>query len=349
VAKKVKAGEGDGNDIGLSAIIKKYGNVISSGDQIFDKKKNLNSLNVSPAWDLALNGGLLEGSWTVISGQAKSGKSSWCLQVAANAQAEGRNVIYIDAESRLKNYNLIGTKGLDLTKIQIVHSEDGEKDLSAEDFLEIASQLMKLPQNAGAVCIIDSCSSLVPRAEMDADASATLRASLPKLLSHWVKKNAQIVTKNKILLIIITHYITNTSGYGKTKIPDCGVMVQYQADTRIDIAKTEDWEEDGKKIGIKINGEINCSSMGASGRSLVSYLRFGHGIDSVKETLELGETYGLIDKAGAWYKLDFLDEYPLHHDKKELKFQGQVRLYEFIEQNKEIYDILQIELKKVLE
>ena len=102
-------------------------------------------------------------------------------------------------------------EGLDLEKIQIVHSPEDGESLSAEDFLDIAESLMKRPENNGAVCVIDSCSSLVPRAELEESASASLRASLPKLLSHWVKKNAQTVVKNKINVLIITHYITNVS------------------------------------------------------------------------------------------------------------------------------------------
>lgn len=273
--------------------------------------------------------------------------STTVLQIAANAQKEGRNVIYIDAESRLKGYNLSGIDGLDLDKIQIVHSPE-DKTLSAEDFLEIGSNLIKMPKNSGAVCIIDSSSSLVPRSELDAEASGSLRATLPKLLSHWVKKTAQTVTQNKIIMILITHYITNTSGYGKVKIPDCGVMVQYQADTRIDFNKTDDWEEDGEKIGIICNIEISCSSLGASGKEAKSYIRFGHGIDSIKETIELGELYGLINKAGAWYNLEFLENHAGYEERSKEKFQGQVRLYEHLVKEKDVYDLLQKELSDIL-
>lgn len=246
------------------SISKQFGKVLSTGTELLGVKENLKSLTVSPAMDLALNGGLLEGSWNIISGSPKVGKSSLCLQVCKNAQDDGRGVIYVDAESRLKDYNLLGIEGLDLSKFNIVHgsNEDNDEQLSAEDFLKITESLMKMPKNKGAVCVIDSCSSLVPRAELDEDPSATLRASLPKLLSHWIKKNAQVVVRNKIIVLIITHYITNTSGYGKHKIPDCGVMVQYQADSRLDVAKVDPWIEDDVKIGQLIHWDIGCSSKG---------------------------------------------------------------------------------------
>ena len=293
-----------------------------------------------------MNGGLLEGSWTIISGDPKTGKSTTCLQVCKNAQDEGRPVIYIDGESRLKAYNLVGTQGLDLEKIQIVHSpEDGEA-LSAEDFLDIAESLLKRPENAGAVCVIDSCSSLVPRSELEESSSATIRASLPKLLSHWIKKNAQTIVKNKIILLIITHYITNTSGYGKIKIPDCGGQVQYAADTRLDIAKIEPWEENGKKIGQLVHWKISCSAMGASGTECISYIKFNKGIDKEKEVIELAESFGIIEKAGSWYSIPLLST--LEEFKESPKFQGQSKVYEFLVERKDIFELIKKQVKDMI-
>lgn len=328
------------------AIQKAFGKVISRGSELISTKKSLKPVSVSPALDLALNGGLLEGSWTVVSGDPKTGKSTTCLQVCKNAQDEGRPVIYIDGESRLKAYNLVGIEGLDLEKIQIVHSPEDGESLSAEDFLDIAESLMKRPENNGAVCVIDSCSSLVPRAELEESASASLRASLPKLLSHWVKKNAQTVVKNKINVLIITHYITNTSGYGKVKVPDCGVMVQYQADTRLDISKIEPWEENNKKIGQLVHWKINCSSMGSSGAECISYIKYNKGIDKEKEIIELAESFGIIEKAGAWYCIPFLST--LDEFKESPKFQGQSKIYEFLVERKDIFDLIKNQVKEMI-
>lgn len=316
-------------------IRKAFGRVVSRGSELIEAKKHLRVLSVGPRLDIALNGGILEGTWTIISGDPKTGKTTTCLQICSNAQRDGRNVIYLDGESRLKAYNLVGIDGLDIERINIVHSpEDGEQ-LSAEDFLNIAEGLIKRKENAGAVLVIDSCSSLVPRAELDESASATIRASLPKLLSHWIKKNAQSVVNNRIIVLIITHYITNTSGYGKVKIPDCGKMVQYQADTRIDITRIEPWEEGGKKIGQLVHWDIACSSLGASGTDCISYIRYGKGIDKEKEVMELAESFGVIDKSGAWYSIPFLSE--MEEFEQSPKFQGQSKIYDFLSERQDIY------------
>lgn len=328
-------------------IQKEFGKVISNGSELLRAKKDRKVISVSPALDLALNGGILEGCWTLIAGEAKSGKSSTCLQICANAQAMGKPIIYMDVEGRLEAYNLRGFDGLDLDKFTVIHSShDDEEALAAEDFLNIASALIKKPEYKGAVLVIDSCSDLLPRSEMDADTSGSLRATLPKMLTHWIKKTSQDITKNRILILVIQHYITNTSGYGKLKNPDGGVELQYKASTRMDIYKTEPWLEGDKKIGQICYWKISCSSMGASGTECVSYLRFGKGIDKEKEIIELAESFGIIDKAGAWYSIPFLAGTEGYEEAP--KFQGQAKIYDFLVENKNIFDMVNDKVKEVL-
>jgi recombination protein RecA len=327
------------------AIQKEFGTVISSGSELIDSKKGYKTLSVSPALDLGLNGGILEGTWTVISGNPKTGKTTTVLQICQNAQDEGRPVIYVDVESRLKTYNLQGIDKLNLDNIQIIHGPHDENQiLSAEKFLKITESVISMPKNKGAVCILDSTSSLVPEAELEEDPSATLRASLPKLLSHWVKKNAQIVVRNKIIFIAITHYITNTSGYGKVKIADGGVQLQYQADTKLDVVRSEDWLEggdSGRKIGQKINWKIGCSSLGASGAECTSYLKYGKGIDKHQEIIELATSLGIIEKSGSWFAMNFLDD--------PVKLQGLHKVYAFLEEKPDIFQVVVTKVKEMME
>lgn len=271
-----------------------------------------------------------------------------CLQVCANAQKEGRNVIYLDGENRLKNYNLVGVKDLDLSKIQIIHSsQDGEK-LSAEDYLTILEQMMQLQENIGAVVVVDSTSSLLPRAELDSEVSGTMRANMPKLLAHWIRKNAQTITKQKIIILVITHHITNTSGYGKHKLPDGGLYLQYQADTLIEFKSAEPWMDGVEKVGQIAECDIICSSMGSSGKKCQTYLRYGLGIDKVQESITLAVELGLIDKSGTWMYLVYLDGEVEDYDHDSFKAQGSAKLYEMIASNPQYLEILLRKLKEML-
>ena len=57
-----------------------------------------------------------------MTGLPKTGKTSSMLHLAANAQKEGRKVIYLDAEGRLKSHNLDGIDGLDIDAIKVIRS-----------------------------------------------------------------------------------------------------------------------------------------------------------------------------------------------------------------------------------
>ena len=343
----------------VKEIVKKYGNVISTGNQVLERRKDYKTVSVSPSIDLSLGGGIKEGSWVILTGDPKCGKTTTALQIAANCQKEGRPIIYLDAEGRLKEMNLLGVDGLDRDKIQVIHSED--EPLSAETFLDIAAKLISAKENRGCVCIIDSTSALMPEKELDGDMSPG-RAGLPRILSVFCKKMGQIIPNQRATLIIITHFIANTSGYGASRMPDCGKKIQYQADTRMEVKSITPWTQSDKQVGQAVNWKIICSSMGPPGIECQSWIRYGHGIDKTQELIMLGLDIGLIAKAGAWLTCEFMlghadvikkikpevDADDTEAVLKAVKFQGQERLYNFLVENTEVFGILEEEIKAML-
>ena len=351
----------------LAKIIKEYGNIISIGLEVLEEKKGYKVISVSPAIDIALGGGIKEGSWVTLTGDPKSGKTTTAMQIAANCQKEGRPVIYLDAEGRLKDMNF-EVQDLDPSKMKVVHPDD--KPLPAEDFLKTAHKLMSDPEFYGAVLIIDSISSLIPQKELDGDFTPG-RAGLPKILSIFTKKMGQLLPRQRGLIIAITHYIANTAGFGKAKMPDGGNKIQYQADTRMEIASggekisaVKPWvDSSDQRIGQIVNWKIICSSMGAPGGQVQSYIRYGHGIDKTQEILMLACDLGLIEKAGAWFSCTFMSECKdlakeINPDidtnneevlEKAFKFQGQDKLYAFLTSNPKLIEFLESSIKGMLE
>ena len=350
----------------LAQITKQYGNIISTGLAVLEEKKNYKVISVSPAIDIALGGGIREGCWLTLTGDPKSGKTTTAMQIAANCQKEGRPVIYLDVEGRLKDLNF-EVHDLDPEKMKIIHPED--KPLSAEEFLDVAHKLMSHPDYHGAVLIIDSISSLMPAKELDGDMTPG-RAGLPKVLSIFTKKMGQLLPRQRGLIIAVTHYIANTGGFGKAKMSDGGNKIQYQADTRMEIAgggervsAVTPWLNPNKeRIGQVVNWKIICSSMGAPGGQVQSWIRYGHGIDKAQELLMLAHDLGMISKAGAWLTCEFmLDHKELAKEispdiniedeetiLKAFKFQGQDKLYNFMAKSPKIMGVLEQQIKEML-
>lgn len=324
--------------------IKKYGDYVTTGDKVLETKRSYKTISISPAIDLALGGGVKEGSWMILSGPPKAGKTTTTMQIIANCQALGRKIIYLDVEGRLKEMNF-EVPGIDPSLVQVIRS--GDAPLAAETFLDIARKLLSDKENEGCVLVIDSISSLIPSRDLDEDISGMTRPGLPKILSDFVKKLGQTVPNQKCLVVMITHMITNTSGYGKSKMPDGGVKIQFQADTRMEVKSVTPWEsasssKDNKNvIGLKVTWDILCSSIGAPYKTCESWIRFGHGIDKVQEILMIGCELGLISVAGSWYNLDFIES-------EKVKLQGQEKVYNYLTEHPEVYKTLEDKVREML-
>jgi predicted ATP-dependent serine protease len=66
-------------------VIKTFGeDIILSGNSVVDKK--VLTIPLSPSLDIVLNGGIPEGSFVVLTGQPKCGKTTTSLDFAATAQ-----------------------------------------------------------------------------------------------------------------------------------------------------------------------------------------------------------------------------------------------------------------------
>jgi len=281
------------------------------------------------------------------------------MQLAYNCQLEGRPVIYVNSECRLSELNF-EIPGLDPEKLLIITAED--HPLSAEVFLDTVLSLISLKEYEGALCIIDSISSLIPQKDLESEVSGTTRPGLPKLLSDFTKKAGQIVPNNKIIMCLITHLITNTSGYGATRMADGGVKIQFQSDTRMEVKSIVPWEQSGKQIGQAVNWKIYWSGLGATGAECQSWLRYGQGIDRVQELFIMAQEAGLISKSGKWMKLEYLAGYPetllkldptldVNDPEKVLKFltyDGAEAAYNFLNTTSEAMDILNQEIKAML-
>ena len=151
---------------------------------------------------------------------------------------------------------------------------------------------------------------------------------------------------------------------------DGGNKIQYQADTRMEIAgggekvsAVSPWTNtSGDRIGQVLDWKMICSSMGAPGGQVQSYLRYGHGIDKTQEILMLACDLGLIDKSGAWFACSFMENCKelakeikpeLNVDDEEaltkaFKFQGQDNLYTFLSANPKLVTFLESAIKGML-
>ena len=322
---------------------------------------------MSPALDIALGGGLREGSCVVMTGDPKSGKTTTALHFAAKCQKIGKKVIYANTEGRLAKQNFEGIRGLDPEKILIVESTD-DRILSAEDFLNIIEYYIN--NEPECLIIVDSMSNMVPRDELQGEVRTGVRNALPRLLSMFFKRIGGSVTKNKTIIICITHNIANTSGsrYSPLKMADCGNMLQYQAGTNMIITHRGKWQvpaQTGPHVGQIANWHIKTSNAGGIPNSTAeSWIRYGIGLDEVQEVVQIACEFRIIKTAGAWYTVQCAVDEPddpvvakvlkenevgeKEEDIEKLfKFQGVNNLTEFLNENPSICDFIYSKIKEL--
>ena len=304
----------------------KYGEVLISADKIANRERKI--VSVSPMADYNLNGGIPEGSWVILSGSPKCGKSTTALQIAANAQEQYDKPIYIgNVEHRLNKKELEGIRNLNVPEVESIQSREG-KILTAQDFLQEFTTIIK--SVPGCVLIIDSTSALCAEGEFASEMKSAGRNEGPKLLAQFCRKMTGVVPVQRTIVIVIQHLIANTSGYGEAYYEDGGRKMQHQIDTKLRCTSFQKWENKEKEqVGQVINWQIKTAALTKPGGKFQSYLRYGYGLDNIKEYISLGLDMGLIEKGGSWYT------FGTH------KAQGEDNLRQFLIDNETTYTELQ--------
>lgn len=327
-------------------VVKNFGDdIILNGNAIVDKKNVI--IPVSPSLDIVLNGGIPEGSFVVLTGQPKCGKTTTSLDFAATAQRaeykgdlkDSREVYYLNIEGRLKKRDLEGIPGLNLEKFHVIGSQQG-KILHAEEYLQIAEKIIN--EIPGCVLIIDSYSALCTEAEITSEMDKMQRADGAKLLAKFCRKVANVIPVNKNIVIGITHLMGNPTGYGAEFKEKSGQAIAYQTDIKLRAKTFKPWtlSADSTQIGQEIEWQVVCSALGPPGGNITSYIRYGQGVDKYMEAITLASDMGLIHKGGAWYTLTSLPDKP--------KFQGSEKIRQYLVENESAYNDLVKNIKTTM-
>jgi recombination protein RecA len=301
VAKK-KTEEAVSCDSVNAQIIKEHGEVILSAEQFFVKPKPV--VSFSPSWDYG-TGGIPQGSWVVMNGPPKSGKSNNVFQLMANAQQQlGMKGVIAPVEGRLKLRDMKNIHNLDWSadKLEILYSTE-DNILSAEKQLEILDSKMRAEKNL--IVFIDSFSALIEE-ERHTEFGKKTRGQLGQILYNFCSRNAHVVPLRDHIIIGITHTIANTGNGPSTKVERMPTAMGYQNDIKIKSVwpYKQAWlDAQGNQIGIKSKWEIeNHATNVTAGRIIESRFLFGHGISHEAELMDFGIDLGIIEKAGSWFK-----------------------------------------------
>jgi len=292
----------------------------------------------STGLNFALKGGLAYGRQILVWGNKSAGKSSFCLQMIALAQKEGKTCAWIDAEA---SYDPAWAEMLGVDSEKLIYSSAK----TVNDMVDVATKLMEAEVD---LIVVDSISALLPAIYFEKDGNELKDLQDTKQIGAEAKDMTHAVkmlnyANKNTLLVLISQQRNQFGSMHASHIPTGGMAVKFFSSTVIKLWSSEA-EANAIKAGVKVGDKIIEQRVGRPVNWIIDYNKVGPpnlsgqydfyyqgevlGIDKVGETLDLAEMTGVIEKGGAWYTIY-----------KE-RFQGRAKAVQYLRENPDIVDSL---------
>ncbi|MFO0641162.1 MAG: recombinase RecA [Polyangiaceae bacterium] len=245
----------------------------------------------SLALDLATGiGGYPRGRVVEVYGPESSGKTTLALHAIAEAQRQGGVCAFIDAEHAIDVQYAKGV-GVDVERLLVSQPDTGEQAL------EITEMLVR----SGAVdlVVIDSVAALTPKAELEGDMGDSHMGLQARLMSQALRKLTGITHRTGTTLFFINQLRQKIGvTFGSPETTTGGNALKFYASMRMDVRRIGQVKVGDELVGGRTRVKI-CKNKCAPPFTEAEFeIRFGEGVDSAAELIDLGLTRGLLDKSG---------------------------------------------------
>jgi recombination protein RecA len=276
----------------VHAVEKQFGKgaIMALGDEA-DAEPVLTIPSGSLALDLATGiGGYPRGRVVEVYGPESSGKTTLALHAIAEAQKAGGVCAFIDAEHALDVTYAKGI-GVDTERLLVSQPDTGEQAL------EITEMLVR----SGAVdlVVIDSVAALVPRAEIDGEMGDQHMGLQARLMSQALRKLTAITHRTGTTLLFINQLRQKIGvTFGSPETTTGGNALKFYASMRLDVRRIGTVKVGDEVVGGRTRVKIAKNKMAPPFCEAEFEIRFGTGVDTTSELLDLGLGRGLVDKSG---------------------------------------------------
>ncbi|WP_173916443.1 recombinase RecA [Halobacillus sp. Marseille-Q1614] len=306
-------------DMALRQIEKQFGkgSIMKLGEQAEQRVSTVSSGSL--ALDVALGvGGYPRGRIVEIYGPESSGKTTVALHAIAEAQRQGGQAAFIDAEHALDPV-YARALGVDIEELLLSQPDTGEQAL------EIAEALVR----SGAVdmVVIDSVAALVPKAEIEGEMGDSHVGLQARLMSQALRKLSGAINKSKTTAIFINQ-IREKVGvmFGNPETTPGGRALKFYSSVRLEVRRAETLKQGDEMVGNKTRLKVVKNKVAPPFKKAEVDIMYGEGISREGELLDIGSDLDIIQKSGSWYSYN-----------DERLGQGRENAKQYLKENEDVY------------